>query len=107
MYLVTGDTQRMARSLGESFHFRDWRADLLPEEKAAFLHQLEAQNRKVVMVGDGVNDALALADAKIGVAMGAGGAEVAIEAADIALADSDLENPGAFAPTEPQNPAHH
>nr|WP_320049567.1 cation-translocating P-type ATPase [uncultured Desulfuromonas sp.] len=92
MYLVTGDTERLARSLGESFHFRDWRADLLPEEKAAFLHQLEAQNRKVVMVGDGVNDALALADAKIGVAMGAGGAEVAIEAADIALADSDLEN---------------
>lgn len=91
LHMITGDTQRMAQSIGEQFGFQEWRAELLPEEKAAYLKELEKSKNKVVMVGDGVNDAIALAEAKVGIAMGAGGAEVAIEAADIALADSNLE----------------
>lgn len=91
MHLVTGDTDRMARAVAEQFAFDSWRAELLPEDKARYLKELEATHERIVMVGDGVNDALALANARVGIAMGAGGAEVAIEAADIALADSALE----------------
>ncbi len=90
MYLVTGDTEEVARTLMDVFPFDDCRAALMPEEKAAWVDELK-KNNSVVMVGDGVNDALALAHADIGIAMGAGGAEVALEAADIALADSNLE----------------
>ncbi len=88
--LVTGDNPEVAKSLMEVFPFDDCRADLMPEQKAARVDELQ-QGRSVVMVGDGVNDALALTKADVGVAMGVGGAEVAMEAADIALADSDLE----------------
>ncbi len=90
LYLVTGDNEEVAQSLMHVFPFDDCRAGLMPEEKATRINELKKGN-SVVMVGDGVNDALALSHADIGVAMGAGGAEVAMEAADIALADSDLE----------------
>ena len=89
-HLVTGDTSEIACTMMDVFPFDDCRAPLLPEEKAERVREL-ARTSSVVMVGDGVNDALALAEADIGVAIGAGGAEVAIEAADIALADSNLE----------------
>ena len=81
----------MAESLALSMGFDDYRAELMPEDKAKYVERLEKRGNRVVMVGDGVNDALALSKATVGVAMGAGGAEVAIEAADIALVDSDLE----------------
>jgi cation-transporting P-type ATPase C len=92
MHLVTGDNEDVAKTLMDVFPFDDCRANLLPEEKAAWVDKLKREkNNTVVMVGDGVNDALALAHADIGIAMGAAGAEVAMEAADIALADSNLE----------------
>ncbi|HHD56389.1 MAG TPA: cation-translocating P-type ATPase, partial [Desulfobulbaceae bacterium] len=92
MHLVTGDTEEVGRSLMHIFPFDDCRAGLMPEEKAAWVDHVKRKEKKsVVMVGDGINDALALAHADIGIAMGAGGAEVAMEAADIALADSNLE----------------
>ncbi|CAN2047030.1 manganese/zinc-transporting P-type ATPase C [Candidatus Magnetomoraceae bacterium gMMP-13] len=91
LYLVTGDNEPVARALAESLNFDDYHANLLPEDKAFYINELETQGKKVVMIGDGVNDALALSKASVGIAMGAGGAEVAIEAADIALVDSDLE----------------
>ncbi|HIQ36893.1 MAG TPA: cation-translocating P-type ATPase [Desulfocapsa sulfexigens] len=90
MHLVTGDNEEVAQTMMHVFPFDDCRAALMPEEKATRVQELKKENT-VVMVGDGVNDALALAHADIGIAMGAGGAEVAMEAADIALADSDLE----------------
>jgi cation-transporting P-type ATPase C len=90
LHLVTGDSEEIARSLMDVFPFDECRAELMPEEKAARVDELK-QGHSVVMVGDGVNDALALARADIGIAMGAAGAEAAMEAADIALADSDLE----------------
>ncbi|RLB67180.1 MAG: cation-transporting P-type ATPase, partial [Deltaproteobacteria bacterium] len=91
LHLVTGDTGPVAKAMAEDFEFDDYQAVLLPKEKARYVEQLETRSRQVVMVGDGVNDALALASSSVGVAMGAGGAEVAIEAADIALVNSDLE----------------
>jgi cation-transporting P-type ATPase C len=67
-------------------------AELLPEDKARVVTGLRDGGGTLVMVGDGVNDALALSEADIGIAMGAGGSEVAIEVADIALANSDMRN---------------
>ena len=91
LHLVTGDTEPVGRAMAEALDFHHYQADLLPEGKAEYLERLEKSGKQTVMIGDGINDALALAKASIGVAMGAGGAEVAIEAADIALVDSDLE----------------
>lgn len=91
LYLGTGDTEPVARSISNVLQFDDYRANMLPEDKAYYVERFEADGQRVVMIGDGVNDALALSKASVGIAMGAGGAEVAIEAADIALVDSELE----------------
>jgi manganese/zinc-transporting P-type ATPase C len=91
LYLGTGDTRPVAEAIARSLGFDDFRAELLPEDKAYYVERFEDDGKRVVMVGDGVNDALALSKATVGVAMGAGGAEVAIEAADVALVDSELE----------------
>ena len=91
LYLGTGDTEPVARSISNALGFDDYRSNLMPEDKGSYVDRLENNGQRVVMVGDGVNDALALSKASVGIAMGAGGAEVAIEAADIALVDSDLE----------------
>jgi cation-transporting P-type ATPase C len=91
LVLITGDTEPVAKAMARDLGFDDYGAALLPEEKAMFVEGLARAGRRVTMVGDGVNDALAISKADIGVAMGAGGAEVAIEAADIALLDSNIE----------------
>lgn len=91
LHMVTGDTETMARAMAENFGFDAYRSGIMPEDKGRYVHDLQAMGRQPVMVGDGVNDALALSKAHVGIAMGAGGADVAIEAADIALVDSDLE----------------
>ncbi|MBF0377736.1 MAG: cation-translocating P-type ATPase [Desulfamplus sp.] len=90
LHLITGDTEPVAEHLAQFLGFDDFKAELLPEDKAAHMELLESNGCRVVMVGDGVNDALALSKSSVGIAMGAGGADVAIEAADIALTDSDL-----------------
>ena len=90
--LLSGDTEPLVRSVHEFLGFDEYQASLLPEEKARYVADLVARGRKVLMVGDGVNDALALSEATLGVAMGAGGSEAAIESADIALAGSHLED---------------
>ena len=68
----------------------EYRAELLPEEKASFIESLEAEGHRVFMVGDGINDALALSKASLGVALGSQRPEAALEAADIVLAHDDL-----------------
>ena len=88
--MITGDGQSSAQALCGRLEFDECFYSKMPEEKAAIVRELREQGRTVMMVGDGINDALALAQADVGVAMGAGGAEVAIEAADIALVDDDL-----------------
>jgi cation-transporting P-type ATPase C len=90
MHLVSGDTEPVVRSLAERFAFEGAAGTLLPTDKSQYVERLVETGRQVAVVGDGVNDALALSRAQVGVAMGAGGAEAAIAAADIALADSDL-----------------
>jgi Cd2+/Zn2+-exporting ATPase/Cu+-exporting ATPase len=90
--LLTGDHQRAATvltdALGDSINLRV-RADLLPEDKIQIVKDYQSQGHVVVMVGDGVNDAPALAQADVGIAMGAAGSDVAIEAAHIALMRDD------------------
>jgi cation-transporting P-type ATPase C len=91
IYLISGDLASTVQTIAKNQPFDGYQGDLLPEAKAQFIEQLEKRGNPVVMVGDGINDALALSKATIGVAMGAGGSEVAVETADIALADSDLK----------------
>jgi cation-transporting P-type ATPase C len=88
--LVSGDSEPVVAAVAGRLGFDDYRAALLPDEKARYVEGLEARGSRVLMVGDGVNDALAFAKATVGVAMGAGGSEVAMEAADITLVKSDL-----------------
>jgi Cd2+/Zn2+-exporting ATPase/Cu+-exporting ATPase len=86
--LLTGDNERSASVVAAQCGI-PYRANLLPEDKIRIVKDYQAQNHRVVMVGDGVNDAPALAQADIGIAMGAAGSDVAIEAAHIALMRDD------------------
>jgi len=88
--MLTGDTERVARAVAEEVGVDEVRAGLLPEDKLEAIAELQRDGYTVAMVGDGVNDAPALATADIGVAMGAAGTGVAIETADIALMKDDL-----------------
>jgi cation-transporting P-type ATPase C len=88
--MITGDSKYSALEMANRLRFDECRYSLLPEQKADIIKDLRRNSDKVLMVGDGINDALALAEADVGVAMGAGGSEVAIEAADIALVKDDL-----------------
>lgn len=86
--LLTGDNEQTAASLAGPLKI-DYRANLLPEDKIAIVKHYQQSGHIVVMVGDGVNDAPALAQANIGIAMGAAGSDVAVEAAHIALMRED------------------
>jgi Cd2+/Zn2+-exporting ATPase len=88
--MLTGDNERTARVIGEEVGVDEVHADLLPDEKVDVLSRLAADHGPVAMIGDGVNDAPALATASVGVAMGAAGTDTAIETADVALMSDDL-----------------
>ncbi|MCU4799272.1 cation-translocating P-type ATPase [Halobacteria archaeon HArc-gm2] len=89
--MLTGDNERTARAIGDRVGVDDVRAGLLPEEKVEAIEELDAEYEGgVAMVGDGINDAPALATATVGVAMGAAGTDTAIETADVALMSDDL-----------------
>jgi cation-transporting ATPase G len=95
--MLTGDNERTARTLGREAALDEVYAELLPEGKVDAVQHLKTEAR-VAMVGDGINDAPALATADVGIAMGAVGTDVAIEAADVALMGEDLSHlPAAFA----------
>ncbi|MFB6161489.1 MAG: heavy metal translocating P-type ATPase [Haloferacaceae archaeon] len=89
--MLTGDNDRTARAIADRVGVDEYRAELLPEEKVDAIDELvEAHEGGVAMVGDGINDAPALATATVGVAMGAAGTDTALETADIALMGDDL-----------------
>ncbi|GGY30451.1 metal-transporting ATPase [Streptomyces omiyaensis] len=88
--LLTGDNERAARHVAERVGITDVRAGLLPEEKVAAVRAWEAEGRRVLVVGDGVNDAPALAAAHCGVAMGRAGSDLALETADAVVVRDEL-----------------
>jgi Cd2+/Zn2+-exporting ATPase len=92
--VLTGDTRATGEAIARAAGADSVLAELLPEDKAAAIRGLRERYGAVVMVGDGVNDALALATADVGIAMGAAGTDVALETADIALMGDDLNGIG-------------
>lgn len=90
LIMLTGDNMRVAQSVATQAGLTEFRAGLLPDQKVAAIRELKEQHGQVAMIGDGVNDAPALANATIGIAMGAGGTDVALEVADVALMADDL-----------------
>lgn len=88
--LLTGDHQKTADYFAQQVGISEVRAELLPEEKVQNIEKLQAENHKVCMIGDGVNDAPALKTADVSVAMGSMGSDIAIDAADVALMSDDI-----------------
>lgn len=90
--MLTGDNERVARAIGKQAGIDEIYADLMPADKLRLLKELGAKYGAVAMVGDGVNDAPALATADLGIAMGAAGTDVALESADVVLMGDDLSS---------------
>lgn len=90
--ILTGDHERVAKAIAATLHADDVRAGLLPDQKVIELRRLAETGGPVAMVGDGVNDAPALATASVGIAMGGAGTDVALEVADVVLMRDDLRS---------------
>tara|TARA_R110002049_G_scaffold13128_2_gene57511 strand:- start:4114 stop:5952 length:1839 start_codon:yes stop_codon:yes gene_type:complete len=89
--MLTGDNEVTAKHVSEQIGITEYKANLLPEDKIRIVKELQGTGAKIAMVGDGINDAPALVQANIGIAMGAMGTEAAMEAADIVLMQDKLE----------------
>jgi Cd2+/Zn2+-exporting ATPase len=92
MIMLTGDNQKVADAIAKNIGITDPMGNLLPEDKVKAIKQLKSEENGVAMVGDGVNDAPAMASSSVGIAMGAAGSDVALETADIALMADKLDN---------------
>ena len=92
MIMLTGDNQKVAEAIAKEIGITDAWGNLLPEQKVQAIEKLRSSEKKVAMVGDGVNDAPAMAKSTVGIAMGAAGSDVALETADIALMADRLSN---------------
>src|SRR5699024_9420868 len=89
--MLTGDNKETGHFIAEKLGMNEVRAELLPEEKLQTIKELQESDGNVAMVGDGINDAPALAASSVGIAMGGAGTDAALETADIALMADDLE----------------
>ena len=89
--LLTGDQQSAARETARQVNLQEFHAQLLPEDKLAYIRQQQESQQPVCMIGDGINDAPALKAAQVGIAMGGVGSDIAVEAADIALIHDDIQ----------------
>ncbi len=94
--MLTGDHPTVAAAVARAIGVDDYQAEMLPEQKQAFVRKCQAEGEVVAMIGDGVNDAPALALADIGIAMGAAGTDVAIETADVTLMNDDISGVADF-----------
>lgn len=94
--MLTGDNDKVAKAVAEEIGVDDYQAGLLPGQKQEFVKRLQNEGRIVGMIGDGINDAPALAQADIGIAMGKAGTDVAIETADVTLMNDDLSRVADF-----------
>jgi cation-transporting P-type ATPase C len=92
LVMLTGDVEHVAASVARQAGIHEWQSRLLPQQKFEAIQMMRDRGRKVAMVGDGINDAPALAVADVGIAMGTAGSDVAIETADVALAGDDLRH---------------
>jgi heavy metal translocating P-type ATPase len=90
LVMLTGDNAATAQAVASALGVDDVRAELMPEDKVTAIAELQQQGFRVAMIGDGINDAPALARANVGIAMGGGGTQAALEAADVALMTDDL-----------------
>lgn len=88
--MLTGDRKSVAQVIGEKVGVDEIRAELLPQDKSAAITAFQEDGRRIMVIGDGINDAPALARANVGVAMGLGGTDIALESADMALMRDDL-----------------
>ncbi|OYU41814.1 MAG: heavy metal translocating P-type ATPase, partial [Burkholderiales bacterium PBB4] len=91
MIMISGDSQPVADAIAKEVGLDEAWGDLMPQDKVTAIKKLQAQ-QKVAMLGDGVNDAPAMASASVGIAMGAAGSDVALETADVALMADDLSH---------------
>jgi Cu+-exporting ATPase len=87
--LLTGDNKRSAKDIADKVGFDDYRAEVMPGDKLSIISEYQSEDKIVAMVGDGINDAPALAQSNVGIAMGTG-TDVAIESGDIVLMSGDL-----------------
>lgn len=90
MVMLTGDNEKTAKAVAKNIGIDEYHGELLPEDKVDAIQKLNHKYKKVAMIGDGVNDAPALATASLGIAMGGAGTDTALETADIALMADDL-----------------
>ena len=105
--MLTGDNEKVAAAIGRQVGVDEVRAGLLPEDKARAIEQLRQQYGSIAMIGDGVNDAPALALASVGIAMGAAGTAAALEAADVALMGDDIAQVPFAIGAGAAGPPHH
>lgn len=89
--LLTGDHENAAKTIASQLHINEVRANCLPEDKLKYIDTYQQENKMVCMIGDGINDAPALKCAEVGIAMGGGGSDIAVDAADIALVDDEVK----------------
>jgi Cd2+/Zn2+-exporting ATPase len=88
--MLTGDNRKVGEAIGRELGIDSVQAELLPDEKVAAIKELRKEYDNIIMVGDGVNDAPAMVESTVGIAMGGAGTDVALETADIALMADDL-----------------